>query len=142
MPPESRLLALPVKGVQHAMHHRREQDRQHHEEHETRVERIGTGEELSTGCRWRGDGAHAAEQHGCIEEGVTPREVLEMHVAGHAAAERHADKGTGRAGVTHQAPGEVPRQNWALVPGFVHSTATKMGEERHLVTLLRHDGLP
>src|SRR5215208_1720792 len=63
---------VPVKLVQQAMHDRSEHQRRGQDKDETRVEGIDSGKQLSGVRVWRINRPHAAQEHGCVKECVSP----------------------------------------------------------------------
>src|SRR5437867_12633797 len=78
---------LPMELVHQPMEDGRSHDPRGDEEDQTRVEGVEPGEELAAARRGRFHRTHAAQEHGRVQERVTPSEVLEVGVAPHARAE-------------------------------------------------------
>ncbi len=78
------LLRIGVEMMQHAMEDRRHQDRGDRDDDEAGVEGVEAGEELAGLGLRRIDRPHAAEQHGGIEEGVDPVQLLEEVIPRHS----------------------------------------------------------
>ena len=90
------------------------------DEHESGVQRVEAGEELSASGLRRVDGTHAAEQHRAVEERGNPLETLECAVTGHADRERDCQDQTRQANVLDKPEDELPARQQRLVAMLVH----------------------
>lgn len=86
---------------------RGEEDACGDDDDESAVEGVAACEELALGGDGRVDRAHAAEEHGGVEEGVGPAEVFEVVVAEHADGEGGGDEEGGDAAAAGHAGDEV-----------------------------------
>ena len=106
--------------MQHAVHDRREDQTSRDDEDEPRIQSVETREQLAgIGVR-RVDGSHAACDHRGVQEGVAPREPLEVLVARHADRERDHDQRCRGGRVAQQAPDEAPPGNGRFGLRLVH----------------------
>ena len=90
------------------------------DEHESGVQRVEAGEELSASGLRRVDRTHAAEQHRAVEERGIPREALELAVTGHADRERDRQDHARHADVSNDPNDELPARQQRLVAMLVH----------------------
>ena len=90
--------------MQHPVEHRSQRDADADQEYQTGVERIKTGKDLAGIGLRRIDRSHAAEQHGCIQEGIAPGQMLEVGVAGHSQQQREQHQRGGSRDVSPETP--------------------------------------
>lgn len=104
---------LPMELVHQSVHHRREDEACRHQEHQPRIERVQAGKHLATiGSGWV-HRPHAAHQHGGIQEGVAPWEVLKVLVARHTHGQRQTEKRQRGCGMEQYAPNKpLARDGW------------------------------
>lgn len=86
------LSALHMKAVQDAVRDGGEDDASDEYDRQPAVERIEAGEQFAAFGDRSVDRAHAAQQHGGIEEGINPGEAFQPAVAGHADQQRDDDQ--------------------------------------------------
>jgi len=75
---------LPMEPVHQAVHYGGKDEAGCDQEHEAGIQRVEAGEQLASVSLGRVNRPHSAHQHCCIEEGIAPREVLEVLVARHS----------------------------------------------------------
>ena len=109
------------------MDDRGEQQACDHQEREPRVQRIETGEQLAPVGLWIVDGAHAAEQHCRIQEGVSPQQVLVALVAPHPDQQRQHNENRCDREVARHPQSEVPSRQRAHATMFVHGSWLSAG---------------
>src|SRR2546430_6317999 len=109
-----------MQAVQNAVDYRGEQYSCDHQKDSARIERENPGEQLAAVGVQRIDRTHAAQQHGGIDERITPGEVLEMLVPPHATDQRYRDEyHRGRKMIRHPKR-ETPRRERSRVSIFAH----------------------
>jgi len=92
-----------------------------HQEDEPCVQRVEAGEDLAAVGSRVIDRAHAAEQHGGIQERVAPGQVLEAHVARHAEGERTGHQASHHREMQHHPAGEAQARQRPLGARLVHA---------------------
>src|SRR5881628_2035679 len=93
------------------------------EEDQTGVESVEPGEELAAARHGRLHRTHASQEHGRVQERVTPSEVLEVGVAPHARTEREDDEGESDPRVSCEAAQEYHPRDGRHGPLLVHLRA-------------------
>jgi hypothetical protein len=125
-----------VEAVEDPVGDRGEEDACGDDDDEAAVEGVAACEELACGGERRVYRAHAAEEHGGVEEGVGPVEVFEVVVSEHADGEGGGDEECGDAAAAGHAGDEVLDWEERL------SVVFEGGEETvHGVGEVRADGI-
>ena len=80
----SRAFVWPVKPVHQPVYNRRDKNPENGNKHKSAQECVQTGEHFPLRRERVVYGTHSAEQHGRVEEGVAPAQVLVMPVSPHS----------------------------------------------------------
>jgi hypothetical protein len=93
-----------MESVEEAVKYGHEKDARYGQEHQACVQRVEAREHLASRRDRRLHGTHSAEKHGRVEKRVSPRQMLEMNVAGDSGAQRAEDENARYANVFGEAP--------------------------------------
>ena len=121
---------FPMELVHDAMHERREQERGRRDEYEPGVQRIEAREYLAAIRVRRVDGTHAARDHRAVEEGVAPREPLEVLITRHPDGKGHHDERQSGGGMAQHATYESSAREKRVGSRLVHGARERERSQR------------
>ena len=128
--PRPSVLLVPLESMQEPMEHRRDEQCRGDDESQPGIKRLQTRKQLSRFGLWWIDRPHPAQQHGRVEGGVDPRQILEAQLAEHADGERCSDQAERECRVAEQAFHELGWCQRRLLPGLVHGMLHKAASDR------------
>lgn len=109
-----------MEFVHDPVQHRRQQYTRRDQEHQASVQGIQSRKDLAAGSSRRFHRTHAAEQHGGVQERITPGQMLVMHVAPHADGQRYYYQAEDKQEVPQHAQQELAARQRRVATRFVH----------------------